>query len=124
VITLDVEVFEPGVHTLEANALSADGEVAIAYVDTSATLAAGKTRVELVFYGKIFRDLAVDGPYLIRDLRGFRRDLDGGENLHWSDARSHTTAPYPHTDFTDQEWDADEKREKIRAFEDLIEQAR
>lgn len=124
VITLDVEVFEPGIHTIEANALSGDGEIPIAYVDASSTLAVGKTSVDLVFFGKVFRELAIDGPYLIDDLRGFRRDLDGGENLYWSDSRSHTTRPYPRTDFSDQPWDSDEKREKIRAFEDLIEQTR
>ena len=124
VITLDVEVFEPGIHTIEANALSGDGEIPIGYVDTSATLAAGKTSVELIFFGKIFRDLAIDGPYLIRDLRGFRRDLDGGENLYWSDGRAYPTRPYPRSDFSDQPWDSDEKREKIRSFEELIEQAR
>ena len=124
VITLDVEVFEPGLHTIEANALSGDGEVPIAYVDTSTTLQVGKTRVDLTFFGKIFRDAGIDGPYQIRDLRGFRRDLDGGTNLYWSDPRVHTTRPYPRTDLADAEWDADEKREKIRAFEDLIEQAR
>jgi hypothetical protein len=124
VITLDVEVFEPGLHTIEANALSGDGELPIAYVDTSSTLAIGKTSVELVFFGKIFRDLAIDGPYQIRDLRGFRRDLDGGENLYWSDPRRHTTRPYPRTDLSDAPWDSDEKREKIRSFEQLIEQAR
>lgn len=120
VITLDVEVYEPGLHTFEANALSADGEIPIAYVDISTTLTLGKASVALTFFGKIFRDLAIDGPYLIKDLRGFRRDIDGGENLYWSDARTHTTRPYARTELSDAEWDADEKREKIRLFEELI----
>ena len=123
VVTLDVEVHQAGLHTIEANLISGDGEVPIGYVDTSAPLAAGRGAVELVFFGRMLREARLDGPYQVRDLRGFLRDLDGGENEHWSDGRVHRTGPYGHQAFSDAEWDAPEKREKIQRFEQLIQES-
>jgi hypothetical protein len=124
VVTLRVKVHQPGLHTFEANAMSADGEIPIAYTDSSHTLGKGTASVDLVFFGKIFHELDLAGPYLIRDVRGFLRDLDGGENVWWSAARSHKTKAYANTDFSGAEWDAEEKRHKIEAFESLIEASR
>jgi hypothetical protein len=124
VVTLDVDVHEPGLHTIEANLVSPDGAVPIAYVDVSAPLAEGRGRVELVFFGRAVRGAQLDGPWLVRDLRGFRRDVDGGENLPWSDPRTHLTAAYRAADLSDAEWDAPEKREKIEALEALLQSQR
>jgi hypothetical protein len=117
VAALDVEVFERGLYTFEANLVTADGDP-VAYVDQSVSLDAGRQRVPLAFFGKVLRDRGLSGPYVVRDLRGFERFLDGAEaNLWWQDARTHKTRPYAVTDFSAAEWDAPEKREKIRRME-------
>lgn len=123
VITLRVNVHQPGLHTFEANLMSGDGEIPIAYTDMSHQLGKGKTSVDLVFFGKVLHELDLAGPYQVRDLRGFLRDLDGGENQYWSSPRRHRTQPYRNTDFSAAAWDSEEKREKIRLFEELIEKS-
>lgn len=125
VVTLDVEVHETGLYTFEANMMSGDGETPIAYADTSRHLAEGRTNVDVVFFGRIFHDAAVPGPYLLRDLRGFLRFLDGSQpNVWWSWPAMHTTAAIALDQLSAAEWDSPEKQEKIRRLEDFVEQAR
>lgn len=119
-VTLDVQVYEAGTYTFLANVYSGDGEAAISYSDVSYTLEAGRGKVDLRFFGKIFHDKGVDGPYLVKDFRGLLNLWGEEENIWWSDPRSHQTKPYKRTDFSPDEWDSEEKREKIKAFEDLI----
>jgi hypothetical protein len=118
VVSVDCEVFEDGLYTFEANAVSAAGEEPIAYVDQSFPLHAGKQQVQLSFFGRVFHDRGLSGPYLVRDLHGFRRDLDGAEgNVWWSQPGAHATAAYDVAQFSDAEWDAPEKQEKLRRLE-------
>lgn len=122
VVTLDVEVHEPGLHTLEANLLAEDGRP-LAYTDVSFPLEVGRTSVKLPFFGKIFHDLGVDGPYLARDFRGLVRKDHGEANLFWEDPRQHTTRPWRRSDLSPEEWQSPEKDEKIRGLEQLLEEA-
>jgi hypothetical protein len=118
VVTVDSDVLEDGLYTFEANATAAPTDEPIAYVDQSFPLHAGRQQVRLVFFGRVFRDRGLSGPYTIRDLRGFRRFVDGAEaNIWWSYAGVHTTAAYDVAQLSDAEWDAPEKREKVRRLE-------
>jgi hypothetical protein len=115
-VTVDCDVFEDGLYTFEANAVAANEP--IAYVDQSFPLHAGKQHVSLTFFGRVFRDRGLSGPYTIRDLHGFRRFLDGEEsNIWWDHDKAHLTAAYDVSAFSDAEWDAPEKREKLRRLE-------
>ena len=73
VITVELDVKKPGNYTIEANLHAGEGPVAFARQD--ATLRAGRNRVELTYFGKIFHDRALSGPYTLKGLRG-RRDND------------------------------------------------
>ncbi len=117
-VTVDCEVFEPGLYTFEANLVSADDSLPIGYVDQSLPLAAGRQKVALVFFGRVLHDVGASGPYLVRDLRGFERFLDGSQaNLWWAYAPTHRTRAYDVNDFSAAEWDAPEKQDKIRRLE-------
>jgi hypothetical protein len=127
VVTADVEVFEDGLYTFEANLVTGGpgDEVPIAYIDQSQQLAAGKQRVKLVFFGRVIHDKGFAGPYLVRDLRGFRRPVDGSEaNLWWSYEDTYLTKAYKLDELSPAEWDAPEKREKIQSMERLIQETR
>lgn len=123
-VTLDVQVYDKGLFTFDANVMSGDGATPIGYTDLSYPLSPGRHKVELIFFGKIFTDAAIDGPYQIRDLRGFLRgdeSVPGGEaNIWWSDDRVYLTHAYKHDELSSAEWDAPEKQEKIKGFQSAI----
>jgi hypothetical protein len=122
VISLNVDVKEKGLHSFEANVMSGDGATAIGWVEESRQLDVGPARVDLKVFGKIFHDKGVDGPYLVRDVRGFLRILDGSEhNIWWHHDPTHLTKAYKTVDFSNKEWDAPEKREKIASMKQLAE---
>jgi hypothetical protein len=121
VVTLAVECFEQGLYTFQANLMSGDGQTAIAWSDQSYPLNAGRTSVTLTFFGKVIRDQAIAGPYLVRDIRGFERFLDNSEaNLWFSYPNPHQTRAYDLTEFSDSEWNDDEKQQKLAGFQSLI----
>lgn len=124
-VTLHLEVFEPGTYTIEANCFAADGETPIAYVREFFQLGAGAQTATLRFFGKIFHDQGIDGPYVIRDVRGFLRFFDSDElNLWFMYGRDHVTARYLRSQLDPAEWDDEEKRERIKGYEQLLDEAR
>jgi hypothetical protein len=120
-VNLEVEVAEPGLHTFEANIYDAKGATAIAYADVNQTLAKGRAIVPLRFFGKAFHEQGFDGPYLVKDFRGFLRPpaTSNAANVWWADARTYTTKPYKRSELSSAEWDSEEKRDKIKKLEAL-----
>jgi hypothetical protein len=122
-VTLDVNVVERGTYDFEANLMSADGARPIGYSQMNYTLSPGRQTVDLVFFGRMFGEAGVDGPYLVRDVRGLLLSLDGGEhNIPFTYDGTYLTKAWRRADFSPAEWDAPEKREKIAAIERLIAQ--
>ncbi len=120
-VTLDVDVLERGTYDFEANLMSGDGGTPIGYTQMNYTLAPGRQNVDLVFFGRMFAELGVDGPYLLRDLHGLWLALDGGEhNIPFEYGSTYLTKPWRHGELSPAEWDAPEKQQKIAALEHLI----
>ncbi|MGZ3439330.1 MAG: choice-of-anchor X domain-containing protein, partial [Polyangia bacterium] len=120
-VTLDVNVLDRGTYDFEANLMSADGSVPIGYSQMNYTLAPGRQSVDLVFFGRMFAERGLDGPYLVRDVRGMLLSLDGGEhNIPFEYGATYLTKPWRRAEFSPSEWDAPEKREKIATLERLI----
>jgi hypothetical protein len=123
VVTLDVNVVERGTYDFEANLMSGDGARPIGYSQMNYTLAPGRQTVDLVFFGRMFGETGVDGPYLVRDVRGLLLGLDGDEhNIPFTYDGTYLTKAWRRADFSPAEWDAPEKRDKIAAIERLIAQ--
>jgi hypothetical protein len=121
VVTLDVNVTERGTYDFEANLLSGDGATPIGYTQMNYTLSPGRQNVDLVFFGRMFGERGVDGPYLVRDVRGLLLSLDGGEhNIPFQYDAAYLTKPWRHGEFSTSEWDAPEKSQKIAALQKLI----
>ena len=120
-VTLDVNVVERGTYDFEANLMSGDGARAIGYSQMNYTLSPGRQNVDLVFFGRMFGEAGVDGPYLVRDVRGMLLGLDGDEhNIPFTYDSTYLTRPWRSAEFSPAEWDAAEKRDKIAALERLI----
>jgi len=121
VVTLDVNVLERGTYDFEANLLSGDGSVPIGYVQQSYTLAPGRQNVDLVFFGRMFGEVGVDGPYQLRDVHGLLLSLDGAEhNIPFQYDAPYLTKAWRRAEFSPAEWDAPEKQQKIATLERLI----
>jgi hypothetical protein len=121
VVTLDVNVLERGTYDFEANLVSGDGSVPIGYVQKNDTLAPGRQNVDLVFFGRMFGEVGVDGPYQLRDVHGLLLSLDGGEhNIPFEYDAPYLTKAWRHGELSPAEWDAPEKQQKIAALERLI----
>lgn len=121
VVKLDADVHEAGTYVVLANVVAADGKLPIAHHNRNFVLEPGRQTIELVFFGRIFAGLDVDGPYLVRDIHGARLPTAEREaHVWWQVASPHTTQPYHRGQFSPAEWDSPEKQQKLQAFEDMI----
>jgi hypothetical protein len=121
VVTLDVNVNDRGTYDFEANLMSGDGSTPLGYTQMNYTLSPGRQTVDLVFFGRMFQERSADGPYLVRDVRGLLLSLDGGEhNIPFQYDTPYLTKPWRHSEFSASPWDAQEKRDKIAAMEQVI----
>jgi hypothetical protein len=125
-VTFDVQVHEAGSYTFFANVYSASGDTAIAYAERGQTLSAGKSTATLVFFGRAIRDSQIAGPYVVKDVRGMKRNdsSEGSDeaNLWFTWDSELRTRPYPKDALSDREWDDAEKRQSIANFERLIDE--
>lgn len=125
VLTLDLDVHEAGQYSFEANLTSPDGSLAIGYTQQAFPLDPGRRLVDLVFFGRMFAEKGVDGPYLARDVRGQKLSLDGEEhNIVFTYPGTHLTRPYRRSEFSSAEWDSPEKKQKIERFRSLLRDTR
>jgi hypothetical protein len=122
VVTLTVQAYEDGVYTFYGDLMAQDGETPIAFSQMSYPLKAGRGTADLMFFGKVIHDQGISGPYVIRDLHGLRRGGLGENGIYWDEPRRYTTKPYKVWDFSAADWDSDEKRERIKRFENVISQ--
>ncbi|HWE30390.1 MAG TPA: choice-of-anchor X domain-containing protein [Polyangia bacterium] len=121
VVTLDVDVNERGTYDFEANLMSGDGAQPIGYTQMNFTLSPGRQNVDLLFFGRMFSERGVDGPFLVRDIRGLLLSLDGGEsNIPFQYDTPYLTKPWRSAELSSSPWDAPEKGEKIATMEKLI----
>jgi hypothetical protein len=124
-VSLDVDVKQQGLFTFEANLVSQIGDVPIGYAQMSAPLEIGRRSVDLAFFGRMFAEKGVDGPYVVKDIRGYRVVTDGAEqNVYFTFDTAHVTRAYKRTDFSGAEWDSQEKRDKVAALQKLIDQTK
>jgi hypothetical protein len=118
-------VKKPTAHRVRVRAtlFDAAGQTPIAVYDHLVQVSgAGEVPLVLTFFGKVIRERGINGPYSIRALNGKvqTRDDQGGEEIVWSHDGVFATKRYAATDFSDAEWDAPEKQEKINSYHKVI----
>ncbi|MCA9539677.1 MAG: hypothetical protein KC620_12360, partial [Myxococcales bacterium] len=115
VIHAGLEVREQGFYLIDANLYDAAGEP-VAWTRFKGALEPGETEVPLRFFGKIFTDANAEGPFALGELRGGRAAPDEAPALRAMApfAGAHQTPPWRADDFSAAEWDAPEKRDRLR----------
>ena len=97
-------------------------EVPVAMAVKSAVLPVGRSSVRLLFYGLVFHDRGLAGPYVLRNVRGhFMAPLGagrGGEIAHGPEG--FRTRVRDLSAFTSKEWDSPTKQMALRAYEQEI----
>lgn len=143
VVSVGINVFKPGRYEIEANLFGPEGQ-AVTYAREQVRLAGGSQVVKLTFFGKIFHDKAVGGPYTIKGLRGHqdtgldpdvlllppdevRKRLAALDGPSKPDKRiivpyekDYKTIAYKIGDFSDKEFESPEKTARLRALEKLV----
>lgn len=142
IISTEVNARKLGTYRIEANLVTEEGTpVAHARVDTR--LSGGSQWVDLLFFGKIFRDSGLAGPYRLAALHGVQQNLPiNPDDLSGPPEQvakllaqveqtepikrsitpwlgSYRTEPYPLKTFSDAEYDSEFKRERIAELEKL-----
>ena len=121
VATLDCDVHEDGLYTVYGNLFAADGVTPVATSKLNLPLEKGRQKVQLTFFGKVLFDQQVDGPYVLKDIHGMKRMGEGEyNNVWWNHAKVYRTHAFTASDFSSDEWNGEERRERLATFERVI----
>ncbi|MCX7633998.1 MAG: hypothetical protein N2Z22_11770 [Turneriella sp.] len=142
IISAEIQVRLAGSYRIEANLLADNGDP-VAHARTDTKLGGGTQWVDLLFFGKIFRDRRIPGPYKLTGLRGQQMNLPINpddltlppeqvekilQNTQQTEPikraiipwlREYRTEAYKLDQFSDAEYDSEFKRERIRELERL-----
>lgn len=121
VVDVELDVEKPGRYRIFGNLTSADRY--IAYSKQDVLLGTGKQKVSLLFFGKIFHDMAAeDGTFKVVDIRGHRLNL--AEKLSEQMEPEIEAIPpivgafetqiYQLAQFSKVAWDSPEKRQRLQ----------
>ncbi len=142
ILSVEVNVRKPGPYRIEGNLTTDDGQP-IAHARVDSRLGGGAQWVDLLFFGKIFHDKGMPGPYKVAALYGAQQNLPINPDaltgppdqvdkmiqmteqtepikralLPWQ-GDYHTSA-YPLKTFSFAEYDSEFKRERIGELEKL-----
>lgn len=125
-LDVELEVVKPGRYVLAARVDDANGN-GFAYLDHNAELAAGTTKARLTIFGKLVKDARAVAPFKVRDLSGFllkENVSPDRESLRDVKGVFHTTKAYKDTDFSDAEWQSEEKQRHVTEFTKDVNEAR
>ncbi len=122
---------------LQANLFSIDFDEPTHWVTYKKILKPGIQKIPFIFWGKIFRDKGIEGRFELRDLRGYCENLPFPASwfedpskmdqivnakpkeeplffyIPYTSITYKTKNYYKLSDFSNQEWDSEEKREKL-----------
>lgn len=120
-----LKVLKPGRYVLAARLDDARG-YPLAYLSFNEELATGTQQVKFVVFGKLIRDVQGISPFRLRDLDGFllKENTDPDRALIPALVGTvHTTQRYALEQFSDAEWQSEEKDRYIREFTKDVEEA-
>jgi hypothetical protein len=149
VIHAGVEVEQHALCFVSSNLFSMSDRQPVAYTPKRLILDPSMREIDLLFFGKIFRDAGVEGPYELRDLRVSCENLPYPPE--WADSPAHreevmqalanstresepvrmlfeynelsyTTRSYRLSDFSDQEWQSPAKDAKLAMYRQVAEE--
>jgi hypothetical protein len=113
---VEVTVDRPGRYVLAARADDAEGR-SFAYLSYNDVLAAGRQEARLPLFGKLIRDEAARAPFRLRDVEGFLLLEDAHPDrapMAPLEGVAYTTRSYSPRDFSDAEWESEEKDRYVK----------
>ncbi|MBN2725353.1 MAG: hypothetical protein JXR95_14915 [Deltaproteobacteria bacterium] len=121
-LTAGLNVRKAGKYILTALLYDSDGKNPIAYSNIAVQLGEGETQAEFIFYGIVFRDLAIAGPYKITKLSGYLSGVSAfGKGPLLKDwTGSFQTQPYKLDEFTNLPFTDPVTQSTINAYEKQI----
>lgn len=125
-LAVGMQVQRPGRYFVIGRVEDATGS-AVAYLEWSGELAAGEGHAPLVIFGKLVRDQRPTLPLVLRDVEGYLFLADvSPDRAHMPrlSGSVHKTAVRSLSDFSDREWDSEQKRRYLDEFEKDVQQAR
>lgn len=125
VIEALLDVQKPGRYRVYGNLKH--GDQLIGYAQEEMHLAAGRQRVPLLFFGKLFHDARAEGSFTLVDVRGYRANRSEDSDRPTEPDReqippapaAYQTRTYPLADFSASEWQSPRKSERLRELEEL-----
>lgn len=125
-LDLEMEVTKPGRYVLAARVDDANGN-GFAFLDHNAELAAGTAKARMIVFGKLVKDTHAVAPFKVRDLNGFLLKEDTSpdrEVIRDVKGVFFTTKAWADADFSNAEWQSEEKKRHVDEFTKDLNQAR
>ncbi len=142
IISIPVSIYKAGYYEFEANLQEKNGDQRLVASSTfEGELEAGNRTIEFVFWGKVIRDRHIDGPYVVRQIRGKRNNSPvtpamvkraATENKpvpeprytepmweHIEMSADADTGSYNASEFSTAAWDSKEKQDRIQFLEEM-----
>ncbi|MBU1218344.1 hypothetical protein KKF34_19715 [Myxococcota bacterium] len=121
-ITVGLNVEKTGKYILTALLYDSSGKITVAYSNISVQLTSGETEATFPFYGMLFRDLGVAGPYKLKRLSGYLSGAStygkGALLRDWNG--NYSTQPYKIEEFSDEAYSDPDMQGTISAYEKQI----
>lgn len=134
-LDVPVTVYKAGYYSFDANLIGTGEDTGpVASSSWQGKLEKGNQTIPFKFWGKIIRERAVDGPYLVQNIRGRRnnspvtpdmvqeamkknKSITGNHTEplfeYLEPAQDYKTQAYLSTDFSQEVWDSEEKQRRI-----------
>jgi hypothetical protein len=123
---VEMMILEPGRYVLAARVDDAEGR-SFAFLAYNEELGAGQKEARLELFGKLVRSLGARAPFRLRDLEGFRLLPDSypdRELMRAIEGAFYTTKSYALRDFSDDEWQSEEKSRHVKELSKDVEEAK
>jgi len=125
-VRVGVDVKKAGKYSIEgllyAKGAPGKEDEPIALATFVGPLEIGMPDVALTYYGLVFHDAKVPGPYVLKAVRGYLHEHSGdghGPDIpEWTG--TYLTKPYSLTDLTSAEWTSPQKQATVQAYKDQI----
>jgi hypothetical protein len=117
-------VDKPGRYVIAAR-VDDDAGKSFAYLNFNEEVKQGRQEAKLVVFGKLIRDEQAKPPFKLRDVEGFLLKEDAApdrELMPAIEGTAHTTRPYNTADFSDREWESEQKDRRLKDLGKIVDQ--
>ncbi|MBE7410705.1 MAG: hypothetical protein L6Q54_08370 [Leptospiraceae bacterium] len=142
VVTVPVNILKKGYYHFDANIQgSGEDKDFVATSSWEGDIDSGAQKIDFQFFGKIIKDSRIDGPYLVREIRGKRNNspvtpsmvnkaMTEGKEISGTHKEplweylepppNYTTSAYQYKEFSGEEWNSKEKEERLQFLEKQV----